>query len=57
MIEEYGRFGEDAIGLVKEIAPKKPEERTIAMKRLYHMVGATMQRTAANAVLAAMRAC
>ena len=55
VIEEFGRLGEDAIGLVKKIAPKQPDERTTALKKLYHAVGATMQRTAANAVLAAMK--
>ena len=37
--EEVGRLGEDAVGLVKKIAPRLVDERVVAMKELYHTVG------------------
>ena len=53
-IEDHGRLGEDALRLVRIIAPLDPSERSVAIRRLHQSLGATLQRVAADAVVAAM---
>ena len=47
-IQDHGRFGETAVGLVRKLAPEDPEERTQAIARLYQQVGAALQRASAE---------
>ena len=54
VLEDSGRLGEDALGLVRKIAPREPRARAEAMNTLYQCLSATLQRTAANAIIAAM---
>jgi hypothetical protein len=52
-VEDHGRFGEDALALVRALAPSAPSKRTVAIGRLYQSMAAALQRAAADAVLAA----
>ena len=54
VIEEGGRLGEDALGFVRKLAPREPKKRVEALNSLNHALGATLQRTAANAITAAI---
>ena len=54
VIEDSGRLGELALKLVRKVAPADPTARSTAISELYQSLGATLQRQAANAVLASM---
>ena len=54
-IEDHGRLGEKALAFVRQVAPCARHDRAIALPSLYQALGATLQRTAADAVLAAVR--
>ena len=56
VIEDHGRLGEDALQFVRMIAPTEPSERSTAIRRLHQSLGATLQRIAADAVIAAVTA-
>ena len=53
-IEEHGRMGEKARAFVGAVAPASPVARAAALRGLYQSLGATLQRSAADAVLAAV---
>ena len=53
VIEDHGRLGEDALALVRLLAPRRDTERSVAIRRLYQTLGCVLQRHAADAVLAA----
>ena len=55
-IEDHGRIGEDALRLIRVIAPVDPTERSRAIRRLHQSLGATLQRFSADAVIAATTA-
>ena len=54
VIEDHGRIGEEALRLIRLIAPTEASERSRAIRRLHHSLGATLQRVAADAVIAAL---
>ena len=56
IVEDHGRFGSDAIAFLKRVAPTDAGARSKAMSNLYHRLAAFLQRTAADAVLAAIGA-
>ena len=53
VIEDHGRLGDEALRLVRTVAPVDPSERSKAIRRLHRSLGATLQRIAADAVIAA----
>ena len=53
VIEDHGRLGEEALRLVRAIAPTDDFERSQAIRHLHRSLGATLQRVAADAVIAA----
>ena len=53
-IEDHGRFGDEALGFVRKVAPADKHQRARALQCLYQRLGATCQRIAADAVIAAM---
>ena len=53
VIEDHGRLGEDALRLIRTLAPIDPADRSKAIRRLHQSLGATLQRSAADAVIAA----
>ena len=53
VIEDHGRFGEDALSLVRRLAPPAKSKRSSAIRRLYQSLGSVLQRHAADAVIAA----
>ena len=56
VIEDHGRLSDDALMLVRVVAPVEPSERSSAICRLHQSLGATLQRIAAEAVISAMTA-
>ena len=54
-VEDHGRFGEDALALVRLPAPRLDAERSAAIRWLQQTLGSVLQRHAADAVLAATR--
>ena len=54
VIEDHGRLGEEALRLVRALAPVVPSERSKAIRQLHRSMGATLQRVAADAVIAAI---
>jgi hypothetical protein len=52
-VEDHGRLGEDALMLARLFAPSEPSARSLAIRRLYQGLGNTLQRYAADAVMAA----
>ena len=56
VIEDHGRLGEDAVRLIRMIAPSDAAERSRAIRTLHQSLGATLQRCAADAVIAATTA-
>ena len=52
-VEDHGRLGDAALQLVRLLAPVDLAKRLVAMRRLHQTLGATLQRVAADAVLAA----
>ena len=55
IVEDHGRSGEDALAFIRRVAPVDPGQRSKAIRELYHRLGAVLQRSAADAVLAATR--
>ena len=55
VIEDHGRMGEDALALVRLLAPPLDVERSAAIRWLQQALGSVLQRHAADAVLAATR--
>jgi hypothetical protein len=53
VIEDHGRLGNEALQFVRIVAPVDPSERSKASRRLHRSLGATIQRIAADAVIAA----
>ncbi len=53
VIEDHGRLGEDALRLIRTLAPVDPADRSKAIRRIHQSLGATLQRCAAEAVIAA----
>ena len=53
VIEDHGRLGEEALRFVRLIAPAELSQRSKAIRRLHQSLGATLQRVAAEAVIAA----
>jgi hypothetical protein len=53
VIEDHGRIGEEALRLIRLVAPTEPSERSRAIRRLHQSLGATLQRVAADAAIAA----
>ena len=56
IVEDHGRFGEEAVKFLRSVAPVDPRLRSKAMRDLYQRLGALLQRHAADAVLSAIRA-
>ena len=56
VLEDHGRLGEDALSFIRKIAPREAAARSDAIRRLHQSLGATMQRYAADAIIAAMAA-
>ena len=52
-VEDHGRLGEDALALVRLLAPRIDTVRSAAIRRLHQALGSVLQRHAADAVLAA----
>lgn len=55
-VEDHGRLGEEALQLVRLLAPKEPAQRSTAIRHLYQSLGNTLQRYAADSLLAATTA-
>ena len=53
VIEDHGRIGEEALQFVRTLAPPDPADRSRAIRKLHHSLGATLQRIAADAVISA----
>ena len=56
VIEDHGRLGEEALQFIRLLAPSDLAERTRAIRSLHRSLGATFQRVAADAVIAATTA-
>ena len=54
IIEDHGRWGEDASSLARQIAPSEASARSRALRELYQRLATVLQRHAADAVLAAV---
>lgn len=52
-IEDHGRLGEEALHLVRILAPEEPSRRSASIRGLYQSLGNTLQRYAADSLLAA----
>ena len=53
IVEDHGRLGDDAARFIRHVAPREPAAGRRATARLYHTLGALLQRRSADAVLAA----
>ena len=53
VIEDHGRLGEEALQFMCLLAPSDDAERSRAIRSLHRSLGATLQRVAAEAVIAA----
>ena len=53
VIEDHGRLGNEALQFLRSIAPTDAAERTKSIRQLHRSLGATLQRVAADAVIAA----
>ena len=53
MVEDHGRLGEEAVALVKRLAPVATASRSAAIRKLHQAMGCVLQRHAADALLAA----
>ena len=53
VIEDHGRLGIDGLSFARRLAPREAVERTHALAGLYQAIGATLQRSAADAIIAA----
>ena len=56
VIEDHGRLGDEALALIRRLAPSDASERSVAIRRLHQSLSATLQRTTADAVIAAATA-
>ena len=54
-IEDHGRWGDSAIALSRALAPPSLSLRSASLRRLQQAVAVALQRTAADAMLAAMQ--
>ena len=54
IVEDHGRFGDEAVKFIRRVAPAEPGPRSKAVRDLYHRLGALLQRHAADAVLSAI---
>ena len=54
VVEEHGRLGEDALKLVRRLAPTDPAERSRAIAELYQDLGSIIRRLSADAILTSM---
>jgi len=54
IVEDHGRFGEEALRFLRRIAPTDPRLRSKAIRELYQRLGALLQRHASDAVLSAI---
>ena len=52
-VEDHGRFGDSAATVIKMLAPQEPSERNRAISVLYQDMACTLQRAAAESVIAA----
>ena len=52
-VEDHGRLGEDALRFIRIVAPVDPGDRSRAIRHLHQSLGATLQRCAADSVIAA----
>ena len=52
-VEDHGRLGESALELVRALAPAEPSARSTAIRSLHQALSSTLQRAAADAVIAA----
>jgi len=52
-VEDHGRLGEDAICLIRALAPTEPQLRSKAISSLHQSLACTLQRRSADAMLAA----
>ena len=52
-IEDHGRLGVDALKFARKLAPADIGKRSAELARLYQSLGASLQRSAADAVIAA----
>ena len=52
-IEDHGRLGEEALKFVRTLAFVEPSERSKSIRSLHRSLSATLQRVAADAVIAA----
>jgi hypothetical protein len=52
-LEDHGRIGDAAMCFAKLIAPQDLAKRSVVISRLYQGLAAVLQRTSADAVLAA----
>ena len=54
-IEEHGRLGDDALRLIRTLAPAEADLRSRAIKDVYRRLGGVVQRLSADAVLTSMQ--
>ena len=54
VVEDHRRLGEEALQFLRPVAPSDLSERSKAIRQLHHRLGATLQRVAADAVIATM---
>ena len=52
-VEDHGRLGEHSLRFIRIVAPVDLAERSVAIRHLHQSLGATLQRYAADAVIAA----
>ena len=53
VVEDHGRLGEEALAMVRLLAPRDGATRSGAIRQLYQSLGSVLQRHSADAVLAA----
>ena len=53
VVEDHGRFGEEALALVRSLAPVDNTKRSPAIRRLYQTLGSVLQRYAADSMVSA----
>ena len=56
VVEDHGRLGEEALALMRLLAPRADTARSAAIRQLHQALGSILQRHAADAVLAATQA-
>ena len=56
VIEDHGRLGDDALRFIRTLAPVDPSDRSRAIRCVHQSLGATLQRCAADSVIAATTA-